>query len=360
MILLALAIAALPTTRQDPLLDSFEPSIEPAERTQVLVLGTPHLDTVAGFQPAFLASLLDLLEGWDPTAICVEALPGRTIALMLSEGETYAPVVTQFANGAAERSRLATDHLGLGRLEAQSAIALAFTEEEGLSDFDRALFFLAAYDASSAGLAWARATNAGEEPPDAFPEPLARFLGQWAASSNEITSLAGALALRLDLPRLDPVDDHLDKDQLLRIVDELSRELAAGDALAEAAAAAVYRQAAASLAECLESGDLLLHYLLLNGREFGRADVRAQWDVFLRTRLESKLDRTRLALWDVRNLNIASNIRRVTARNPGGRVLIVIGAGHKPFLESLLRASLDVEVVQLEQLDRKDSPARTR
>jgi len=67
-------------------------------------------------------------------------------------------------------------------------------------------------------------------------------------------------------------------------------------------------------------------------------------------KLTSRLDRSRLALWDVRNLNILSNLRRASARKPGGRMLVIIGAGHKPFLDVLLAQMLDVRPVQLSDL----------
>ena len=91
---------------------------------------------------------------------------------------------------------------------------------------------------------------------------------------------------------------------------------------------------------------MLAHYVYLNSAEYAAGDVEAQWRLFLRTELPSGLDRTRLALWDVRNLNIASNVRRVCAKHPGGRVLVIIGASHKPFLDELLAQSLDVTMVQ--------------
>ncbi len=77
-----------------------------------------------------------------------------------------------------------------------------------------------------------------------------------------------------------------------------------------------------------------------------RADVAAQWHLFCRTRLESGLDRARAALWEARNLNIASRIRQASAFHAGGRILVVIGAAHKPFLDQYLGLMMDVEILQ--------------
>ena len=48
---------------------------------------------------------------------------------------------------------------------------------------------------------------------------------------------------------------------------------------------------------------------------------------------------------------IAANIRRAMAAQPGKRVLLVIGAGHKPWLDQILGATLDMKVVQWSELD---------
>ena len=79
---------------------------------------------------------------------------------------------------------------------------------------------------------------------------------------------------------------------------------------------------------------------------FGGKDVDLQWGSFLRSNLADQIDRSHLALWEVRNLQIAANIRRLTAEHPGGRVLVIIGAAHKPFLESYLQQMADIDVVQ--------------
>lgn len=100
----------------------------------------------------------------------------------------------------------------------------------------------------------------------------------------------------------------------------------------------------------MEEGDLLPYYLFLNSTEYGLADVDAQFHVFFRTHLPSALDRARSAVWELRNLNIASHIRRITAMYPGERALVIIGAGHKPFLDLYITQMMDVAVVQLSDL----------
>ena len=105
----------------------------------------------------------------------------------------------------------------------------------------------------------------------------------------------------------------------------------------------------------MESGDLLPYYLFLNSStEYGMPDVDAQFHLFFRTRLPSGLDRSRSALWELRNLNITGHIRRITALKPGKRTLVIIGAGHKPFLDLYLSQMMDVRVVQLGDIPSRD------
>jgi hypothetical protein len=86
---------------------------------------------------------------------------------------------------------------------------------------------------------------------------------------------------------------------------------------------------------------------------FATADVDAQWGVFLRTHFESGSDRSRLGLWENRNLTIAARIRGVAALHPGGRVLVIYGAAHKPFLEAYLSKMADLRLVGFEARDTK-------
>jgi hypothetical protein len=336
----------LPFAQDSSVLGSFASSLPPEERTEVLVLGTPHLDQVQGFEPEMLAGLLDVLEAWEPQVVCVEALPARTLVAMQAEGSAYAPVLDSFGRATIELGRQAQEFLEVGRAEAGSILAL---EGAGLASWERALTALAALERPSALLAWALARDEGQVPDD-LPEALVTRLDAAVASRNEISSLALALARRLGLPVLDAVDDHMDKDDYLALAGDLERELRGHAEVEAVAEAAAFVAAGRSLSAALEAGDLLPHYLLLDEPEQQAADVRAQWDVFLRTRLSSGLDRARLALWDVRNLAIAANVRRASARVPGGRVLVVIGAGHKPFLDALLGSALDVRLVRLSDL----------
>jgi pheromone shutdown protein TraB len=78
--------------------------------------------------------------------------------------------------------------------------------------------------------------------------------------------------------------------------------------------------------------------------------MKTQWGFFLKTHLPSGHDTYRFTLWEIRNLLIASNILKVVPPVGEGKVLVIIGAAHKPFLDEYLRQLPDVRIVQLEEL----------
>ena len=52
--------------------------------------------------------------------------------------------------------------------------------------------------------------------------------------------------------------------------------------------------------------------------------------------------------WETRNLRMAANIREMFAAQPGIRGLVIVGASHKPYLESYLNQMHDLMIVDPE------------
>jgi hypothetical protein len=335
---------------QDTALARVDWSITEAERSEVLVLASDHLGQQAGFEPAHLEELLELLVEFAPDAIGVEVMPGRTLAMMQGADDTFAAVLEQFAGAGLTHAVRAREELELTRGAAERRLGerLAGGELSGIRG-ELVLLALAADDVPTAVLQW-RHAQLESSATDGVPQDAARYLELRSREPNEVYSLAVELALRLGLQRVTGIDDHADKDLYLGVAGQLQAELGGVEELRAIADAPLFRSSRSSLKSARRAGSLLSHYLFLNSIEYQVEDAETQWDLFLRTRLPSKLDRTRAALWDVRNLNIASNVRRLTARSPGGRTLVVIGASHKAFLDAHLAACMDVQLVPLERL----------
>ncbi len=214
------------------------------------------------------------------------------------------------------------------------------------------LHLVAAYDVPSSVLQWSYLPADARVADGVLPPAIASFLDVELCSPAEPVSVGVALARRLNLQRIASVDDHVDDEVGLAtgLNGRLAAELEGTRAFAELRGSSYFEDAQRLLPDAAETGDLMALYLELNSPAHLNKDVAAQWHLFYRTRLKSNLDRARAALWEARNLNIASRIRQAAAVHSGGRVLVVIGAAHKPFLDQYLGQMMDVEVVQLSEV----------
>lgn len=335
------------------------PPLDEAARTQVLILATPHLATLGDkFDSSLLSSLLVKLELFKPDIIAVEQMPPHVIQAMQSRREDFPEVLEQFAGIIIGLGQIAQERLGLSRYEASIAaneLLHRLGDPAESSDTNRiraqlVVHLLAAYEYASAVLQWSYMLEAEQAHSDIIPQEVADDLMQQVGVSNENVSVAIALARRLGLQKVEAIDDHTDKDLFIPLADKLAAQLQGNPAFESATAAPIYVESSQRLEEAIENGDLLPYYLFLNSTEYGMADVDAQFHVFFRTQLPSGLDRARSAVWELRNLNMAAHIRRITAMHPGKRVLVVIGAGHKPFLDVYLSQMMDVKVLQLSEI----------
>jgi hypothetical protein len=335
-------------------------------RARILVLGTFHLRQIEKtFQPGMLDGLVAVLEKFRPEAICIETMPGarvREYELRREAGPLYGEVLDGFAERHLRLGRRACALLGTTQEAARKKAlemlraARAGTGQPSLSVETRAsltLWMLAAYDPSSALLQWSYLSDADKRSQKAIPADLIAQLEAEAGKVNEGPALAVRLGLRLGLDRLEPVDDFEEFDDYSEFIDLMEKKFEGHPMLAAASKAPVYADSTARLEECLRKGDLLPQYDFLNSPAYAAGDVEAQWGVFLRTHMPGGTDRGRLGLWENRNLKIAARIRAVAARHPGGRILVIYGAAHKPFLDAYLGQASDIEIVQFSELDQR-------
>jgi hypothetical protein len=348
--------SAAPGTSQAPScgLVDLEAPIPISERTQILVLGSQHLRRIDTLDRATLDRLLDALEEWRPAAIGVEVLPPRVIATMETR-PVYDPALEAFAAEQLVAGRLARDRLGIPWSEAMRAADSLYVELEAAPAGRRpgvrrqlVWVLLAAYDLDNAALQWAYADEHGDSA--ALPDTLRTLLESRLEAPTETAAIGLALARRLGLARVHPIDDHLETDLFLTIADDLASELEGSDAYRELVESGALEKSESELREAHESGDLLPFYLAINAPEALAWDIDLEWKFFFRTGLPSGLDRYRVALWEVRNLAMASHVRRMTAPLPGKRALVIVGASHKPFLDANLSCGMDLEIVHLREV----------
>jgi len=339
-----------------------------AERTRVLVLATTHLAAIEDGVPAgSLAGVLRAIEDYRPDAIAVESLPGAEIARLTRSAAVdpegaEAQVLAAFAAKTSELGLAAQVALGLSFESARTKTALLLKTAPADAEARRVLVahLLAAYDMPSAVLQWSYLGEDERRATGSLSEPMVEFLNHLLRSNNEIVSVAAAGARRIGLQRLASVDDHSDDEEMVRVgsLDRLMEELQASKQYVEFMESEFFKQQLSAHARAAASGDLTQLFRWLNSAEYASRDVAGQWHLFYRTRLASGLDRNRAAMWEARNLAIAARIRAETAAHPGGKVLVVIGAAHRPFIEAYLASMMDVQIVPLSQvLGGADQPA---
>lgn len=348
-ILSALLLAAcLPVAAQAQLDLSTLDDAMPGPRTQVLVLGTVHLaqgDSADAFDPATLAPVLQRLEAFRPEIITVESMPGETCDLMARHPAVYDPEggASYCPDTAAAQSATGLDvPAAIAAVEQQLA-----TWPDAPTPVQRrhlAALFFAAGDPTSALVQWLSLPEAERIEGDGLDAALVAALRKRAASASENTQIAAALAVRLGLPRVHPVDDHTGDN--LRIDDMAGFEKAIRGAWDSAPAECVaLREREKTLRA---APDLLPLYRLTNSRDYQRMPAACDFGMALKEASPQRFGRQYVAGWDLRNLRMVANIGVTFRDRPGTRVLSIVGASHKPWFDRWLAQLQGVDVVDVE------------
>ncbi len=178
-------------------------------------------------------------------------------------------------------------------------------------------------------------------------------LDEQLRSPDEVMAIGVRLVNKLRVQKVESVGDHEDEHLSESIESQLEEGNKKESVFESINKLPLYIESAKKFREAVQEGDLLPYYRYLNSTSYTSADV-AQWGAFFRTHFAG--DRSNVALWELRNLNIASHIRRATALHPGKRMLVIIGAAHKPFLEAYLCQMIDVKLVALEDIVPRGDP----
>jgi hypothetical protein len=208
-----------------------------------------------------------------------------------------------------------------------------------------AALFAASGDPASAIVQWWRLEPSDRISDDNVPQLLADQLNTYEtpARRNENYLIASRLASRLGQERVYPMDDQSDD-----VVPDFEQNITAFTqepwmaALMADPSFTPLREAGQHLATPEEA---LATYRFLNTTRAGRTDADGQWLNMINRPSPADVGRARVAAWEVRNLRMAANIREIAAQFPGGRVLVITGSAHKPWLDAYLRMMSDVEIV---------------
>ncbi|QNE31708.1 hypothetical protein F1C10_07020 [Sphingomonas sp. NBWT7] len=311
--------------------------------SQVLVLGTPHLSGMPDtFRPEQLAPLLDRLAAWKPQLVTIEALSGpqceylrRYAALHDDPAKDYCPDPS-----AAQRA------LGLdmaGATLAAEAMLRAWPAAPSAGQRRRlAALFLAGGDPTSAVVQWLRLPANERRAGDGLDDALVAIVTKAQARRNENVQIAAVLAARLGLERVYPTDDHTADD-------EVSADPGYGKAIGAVWDNPYIKQRlakdAALNAAIAQPGGMLSLYRAYNDPAEAETVYRSDYGAALNEASPQRYGRRYAGWWETRNLRMVANIRAVLAKQPGARLLTIVGASHKQYFDAYLDMMHDVAVV---------------
>jgi hypothetical protein len=310
--------------------------------TQMLVLGTPHLSQLpASFKPEDLQALLERLTTWKPEAIAVEAVSGSQCDFMRHYPQRYHDTVETYCWDPAPARAVTGLDVPAATEEAERLLAQWPAAPTPAQRRRLAAVLLSAGEQHSALVQWLRLPEAERHPGDDLNDVLVARLATLTTKHNEDTLIAAVLAARLGEERVYPMDDHTADT-------EVADEKAYGAAISKAwANPALDKRKAmdAALQSRIGSPDgLLAMYRAYNAPGQGRLVFDSDFGAALEEPSPQKFGRTYVGYWETRNLRMASNIREVLENRPGIRVLVIVGASHKGYLEAYLNLMHDVRI----------------
>ena len=352
MFLLALAAAqtfAAGTPAFDPRVHKKEIAGQPAE---ILVLGTMHLSQLPHpVDPKLFDPLLDRLAKFDPQIITVEGLSGEECEVLRGFKSQHGADTWDTYCWPTDEMEKATG-LNVSQALAKADAMLAYWPASPSAAQRRHLakLFLAANDRGSAMVQWLRLPEAERRLGDGLTQTMVDVLERKGKPLNENYTIAAALAARLGLERIYEVDDHTADTPF----DEKSPQGQAYAAAIQGAwkarpAPAVRAEEERMEANLRTSGDVIAIYRLLNQPKTQRETIASDMGRNAAYPSAQLYGRQYVAWWETRPLRIAANIRTTLQQNPQGRVLSIIGATHKGYLDAYLDMMQDVRLVDAMQ-----------
>ncbi|MHB8283642.1 MAG: DUF5694 domain-containing protein [Caulobacteraceae bacterium] len=316
---------------------------------EVMVLGTPHLSELPpAFKPDQTQPLLDRLAAWRPQAIGVEALSGIQCEDLRRYPQRYADTVKTYCwDPYPARAATGLD-VPSATAEADRLLATWSAAPSSAQRRHLAAVFLAAGEQPSAEVQWLRLSPAERRAGDGLDAILAAHLEALRVKRNEVYLIAASLAAHLGLERLYAVDDHTADTP--DPADVKAYGAAISKAWSNPATAERKRADDVLDARLGQPGALLAIYQAYNSPGQGSLVFRSDMGAALEEPSPQRFGRGYVGYWETRNLRMAANIRAVLADQPGERMLVIVGASHRGYLEAYLNEMHDVRLADADSL----------
>lgn len=340
-------IAAVPALAQTPALDPGSWKGQQAgAATQVVTLGSAHLGQMETLvTPEMLVPLLDKLAAFKPEIITYEGISGEQCDELRRYPVRYPDMYATYCWPLDEAEKATGLNVAAAMAEIDTALAAWPAAPTAAQRRHLAALFAAAGDRPSARVQWLQLPAAERTVGDGVNEALLKILTPKAGKLSEAYAIAAALAARLGLQRVYPVDDHTS--------DSVQAEAGPGmQAYLEAfwkAQESTLVDTVAQQEKGLKTGaDVLAYFRTINRPETLREYVGIDHQRAMQTASPQNYGRIYFAWWEVRNLRMAANIRAAFGARPGARVLNVVGASHKAFYDAYLQMMGDVVLVDVD------------
>lgn len=313
-------------------------------RAQVLVLGTVHLSGLpASFDRASLDGVLDRLAAFKPAIITIEAESGEECDLAARHpakyGRDYCP--------ATDAAMAATGLDVPAALAAVDKTLKAWPSQPSAAQRRRlASLFLAANERASAYVQWLHLPQSERRAGDGVDGPLLDILNQVGKRNNENYLIGARLAARLGLQRVHATDNHTGDRIDVPDMDAFGRSIGAAWAASDPAFK-VHLEQEAVLAR---APDLLPLYRHVNAPRGLQLLAEANVSTAMRAKSAQGYPQIWVAGWEIRNLRMVANIREAFRERPGARVLAIVGASHKPWVDGWLGNLQGVDIVDAEEI----------
>jgi hypothetical protein len=314
-------------------------------RNEVLVLGTAHLKGLSEtFDPANLRQLNDRLAAWHPAAIAIEAVSGPQCDFMRHYPGRYKDSIPSWCPDLAAAQAATGLDVPAATDEAEKLLAAWPASPTASQRRHLAALFLAGGERASAVVQWLRLDPAERHAGDGLDDALVASLQKLENRRDESILVAARVAARLGHERVYAMDDH-------------TADSTSDPALDAAYNAAISKAWDNPATHKRQDADKELHkhidtpegvlalYRATNTPGQGKLAFDSDFGAALKDPSPQRFGRGYVGYWETRNLRMAANIRDVMGLQPGIRMLVIVGASHKAYLEAYLNQMHDVQVV---------------
>jgi hypothetical protein len=202
---------------------------------------------------------------------------------------------------------------------------------------------MAANDRASAYVQWLQLPAAERRAGDSLSPALVEEIAKLGKRNDESYQIAARLAARLGLQRVHAIDNHtgdrIDVPDIKAFLRPLETAWAAGGA--------ELKERDKQQQPLLAAPDLLPFYRALNSPDSMRVQAEANVVEPMRSKSPQGYPQIWVAGWEIRNLRMVANIRETFRERPGARVLVVVGASHKPWFDDWLAQLQGVDIVDV-------------